>query len=306
MTPSPASHRPHKGNRLLGDRIIRAAAAATVVGLPASRARSRIRTCGTGCAARRARLEGARVPALGRRHRDRRLAGSAAPPPRRQPRGRAAVGGVGGRHLSEPGCQRRGWGQRSDRARGRRLAGPRAPRRHQAALRPARQRHRHRFVDAARPVAVSSDGPTMAAPDRPVPDDGGLPVRAVRDAKRTVGHRRTTGRRPGPRSGSARRRTDGPDLEDAARTAFANLSASGQRLTRDRLTQALRSDGHSVSNARAGELLSMLRAPSPPRIDRSPRSDCRPAEPLGVWQGRASDDVGPAGKLDEPAHASPV
>ena len=38
-------------------------------------------------------------------------------------------------------------------------------------------------------------------------------------------------------------------------------------MTRDRLTQALRSDGHSVSNARAGELLNALRAQASARIN---------------------------------------
>jgi hypothetical protein len=42
------------------------------------------------------------------------------------------------------------------------------------------------------------------------------------------------------------------------------LSTSGERLTRDALARALRERGHAVSNARASELLAMLRAGPPP------------------------------------------
>jgi len=42
------------------------------------------------------------------------------------------------------------------------------------------------------------------------------------------------------------------------------LGAAGERLSRQSLTRALRRGGHAVSNARAGELLTMLRGTATP------------------------------------------
>jgi len=75
-----------------------------------------------------------------------------------------------------------------------------------------------------------------------------------------LARRHRKGRLTRARSGTARvSDAAGPNLEAAARAALAELTAAGQRLSRDSLTRALRAGGHTVSNAKAGELLTLLR-----------------------------------------------
>jgi hypothetical protein len=75
---------------------------------------------------------------------------------------------------------------------------------------------------------------------------------------------------------------DKAELEHAARMAAAELTASGQRVSRDTLTRALRAGGHAVSNATASKLLAQARqaletSSRPPEPDLPTRLDG------GVW-----------------------
>lgn len=67
-----------------------------------------------------------------------------------------------------------------------------------------------------------------------------------------------------------------------ARAAHATLERNGQRLSRDALADAMRDDGHGVSNARVSLLLRILRAeqaalPASPE-NRSAELKLNPAE----------------------------
>jgi hypothetical protein len=75
---------------------------------------------------------------------------------------------------------------------------------------------------------------------------------------------RATRRRTTSPGRSANVRTNRADLEQAARVAAADLAAAGQRLSRENLARTLRTGGHSVSNASAGDLLALVRSQSHP------------------------------------------
>jgi hypothetical protein len=68
-------------------------------------------------------------------------------------------------------------------------------------------------------------------------------------------------------TGAARLRAEDADLVAAAHTAHSELSAAGQRLSHRSLVRALRRNGHAVSNARAGELLTLLRDSDAGRVN---------------------------------------
>jgi hypothetical protein len=105
-----------------------------------------------------------------------------------------------------------------------------------------------------------SCGPDHAVDSPPVGD-----AATPGSSQRTPNRPPKPGRRRSPaKAGRARSGTSSPGLEEAARAAFVELSTSGERLTRDALARALRERGHAVSNARASELLAMLRAGPPP------------------------------------------
>jgi hypothetical protein len=69
------------------------------------------------------------------------------------------------------------------------------------------------------------------------------------------------------RTGATRSRAEDADLVAAARTAHSELSAAGQRLSHRSLVRALRRNGHAVSNARAGQLLTLLRGSEAERVN---------------------------------------
>lgn len=127
------------------------------------------------------------------------------------------------------------------------------------------------------PVLIPADGQartdladrSAAGPVHPGVDQR-PPSRPART--RTGPHQTGWRRRPASadRTGHANSRADRTDLEAAARTVHARLIEAGTPLNRQTLTEALRRDGHSLSNAAAGQLLAVLRA------DRS-RNGARPS-----------------------------
>jgi|GEM_PF-2156405 len=97
---------------------------------------------------------------------------------------------------------------------------------------------------AATPASDHLDGPTRQADGPHSSQTRHGPRRQPRTRKRTSVIERT-------------------DLETAARTIKAQLAADGKPLSRQRLAEELRKDGHSVSNEHLGRLLATVRDPSP-------------------------------------------
>ena len=68
------------------------------------------------------------------------------------------------------------------------------------------------------------------------------------------------------------------NLVPAARAARAVLERNGRSVSRDNLADAMRDDGHGVSNARASLLLKILKSESEPSAVARPRSGVMPSE----------------------------
>lgn len=68
-------------------------------------------------------------------------------------------------------------------------------------------------------------------------------------------------------------------LLPAARAAGAALAATGRSLSRDRLAEAMRDDGHGVSNERASLLLKILKAEQDVATISAESAPPRPEEP---------------------------
>jgi hypothetical protein len=93
---------------------------------------------------------------------------------------------------------------------------------------------------------------TISGRSRTVPADAGPPGTSTGPGTAESG--------PAVRGGGALEVRDVAHLIPAARAARNALAASGQTVSRDRLADRMRDDGHGVSNARASLLLKILKA----------------------------------------------
>jgi hypothetical protein len=116
----------------------------------------------------------------------------------------------------------------------------------------------------------STDRPSVRRTVRWTGPDDGRSSRTTTD-ERTSGSAPSTAGRPAAGSGPGRSTAPGaePEVVDAhavahllpaARAGRAMLAAEGRPLSRDALANAMRDDGHGVSNARASLLLKILKA----------------------------------------------
>jgi hypothetical protein len=115
---------------------------------------------------------------------------------------------------------------------------------------------------AAVPGTVHGTGPDDQAPAGTVSDErtnrtGPSPAGADGGPAVPDGHRDPSPGGPVDVRGVA-------DLTQAARAARAALAAEGRPLTRDALAKRMREDGHAISNARASQLLKILRTNDAP------------------------------------------
>lgn len=130
--------------------------------------------------------------------------------------------------------------------------------------------------DDHRPVPDVPDHRPLVPNQKPtVPDDARVPaVHRTTDASdvtrarpeapgATLDPSRPTPRAvavPGDRAAPLTGRSAVDDLIPAARTAHATLAGEGRPVSRDALAQALRRDGHALSNARASLLTKILKS----------------------------------------------
>ncbi|MEU1880811.1 hypothetical protein ABZ470_26190 [Streptosporangium sp. NPDC020072] len=87
------------------------------------------------------------------------------------------------------------------------------------------------------------------------------------------------------------RRADLVDMLPLGRTILAEHQKTGIRLTRDRLAEAIKATGQTISNERAGVLLKWLQADSAPAVDEADET----GSPM---QTKTVSDSGPSGKND--------
>jgi hypothetical protein len=112
-----------------------------------------------------------------------------------------------------------------------------------------------------------------------------LPAPAPKQPRKRAGSTTASGRNG---NGGGRRSAPGADeLTAAGRRIAAVLAGEGRALTRRELSDRLRAEGLSVSNARAGELLAQLRTEPTEAVDRPP------TEPDDTARGTSAGPSGP-------------
>jgi hypothetical protein len=164
-----------------------------------------------------------------------------------------------------------------------------------------RERALYRLGELAPDGITAVRGPSVAAPALPaLPPAPPKPVKATRSASGKTG-RGTRSTRPRRTTRTATAPADVDDLMPLGWQIAADHEAKGVRLTRDRLREAIRQTGQSISTDRAGVLLARLRTEAP-----TDPSETAGAGPTATPTAAPTSDGphGPTGDHNPPANTS--